>query len=66
LPPVCCPKLALVDGADGTISEVEGATGVARVDPRAKVVAGERVTLEVDLEHLHFFDPETRAALEHR
>jgi len=58
-------ELLLVDGADGTISDVSGAAGVARVDPRARVTAGERVTLEVDLEHLHFFDPETGAAHHH-
>lgn len=53
-----------MDGADGTISDVGGSAGVARVDPRARVAAGEQVTLAVDLEHLHFFDPETGAALD--
>ena len=56
---------AVVDGGDGTISDVGGA-GVARVDPRATASAGEQVTFEVDVEHLHFFDPETGAALGRR
>ena len=37
--------------------------GIARVDPRARVVAGERVTFTVDVERLHFFDPKTGVAL---
>lgn len=37
--------------------------GIARVDPRARVVAGERVNFVVDLERLHLFDPQTGGAL---
>jgi multiple sugar transport system ATP-binding protein len=37
--------------------------GVARVDPRMRVTAGERITLAVDVDRLHFFDPRTGAAL---
>ncbi len=33
--------------------------GVARVDPRLRVAAGERVALAVDVTRLHFFDPST-------
>jgi multiple sugar transport system ATP-binding protein len=35
----------------------------ARLDGRTRVSAGERVTLAVDLERLHFFDPGTEAAI---
>jgi hypothetical protein len=35
----------------------------ARVDPRVRVAAGERVTLGLDAERLHFFDPGTGVAL---
>jgi multiple sugar transport system ATP-binding protein len=37
--------------------------GVARVDPRVRVVAGERITLAVDVDRLHLFDPDTGIAL---
>jgi multiple sugar transport system ATP-binding protein len=37
--------------------------GVARVDPRVRVVAGERLPLSVDVARLHFFDPATGLAL---
>jgi multiple sugar transport system ATP-binding protein len=46
------------------ISGTPVANGVARVDPRGHVVAGERATLNVDVEALHFFDAETGAAIE--
>jgi multiple sugar transport system ATP-binding protein len=35
----------------------------ARLDGRVSVSAGERVALTVDLERMHFFDPETEAAI---
>jgi multiple sugar transport system ATP-binding protein len=35
----------------------------ARLDGRSLVSAGERVPLAVDVERLHFFDPETEAAI---
>jgi multiple sugar transport system ATP-binding protein len=37
--------------------------GVARVDPRAAVRAGTRVTFAVDPARLHFFDPDTGHAI---
>jgi multiple sugar transport system ATP-binding protein len=37
--------------------------GVARLDGRAKVRAGERVTFGVDVGRLHFFDPATGASI---
>jgi len=37
--------------------------GIARVDPRLRVTAGERVTLGFDGDRLHFFDPLTGLAL---
>ena len=35
----------------------------ARLAPDAAVAAGERVRLRVDMERLHFFDPDTTLAL---
>jgi multiple sugar transport system ATP-binding protein len=35
----------------------------ARLDGRVRVAAGERVPLAVDVDRLHFFDPETEAAI---
>jgi multiple sugar transport system ATP-binding protein len=44
--------------------DAEGAEDLkARLDGRTKVSAGERVRLGVDVERLHFFDPETEAAI---
>ena len=37
--------------------------GVARLDPRAVVRPGERVTFRVDPDRLHFFDPDTGLAI---
>jgi len=37
--------------------------GVARVDPRSAVKAGDRVTFGVDTTQLHFFDPDTGIAI---
>jgi multiple sugar transport system ATP-binding protein len=37
--------------------------GVARIDPRLPVRPSQRITLTVDAERLHFFDPETGHAL---
>ena len=41
----------------------DGTRGVAALGPRAAVRAGERMTLGVDTEHLHFFSPETGKAI---
>ena len=43
--------------------EITSGIGVARVDPRLQVARGERVTLTVDTERLHFFDPQTGQSL---
>ncbi|HEV3478805.1 MAG TPA: sn-glycerol-3-phosphate ABC transporter ATP-binding protein UgpC [Gaiellaceae bacterium] len=44
--------------------DVEGADALkARLDGRTRVSAGERVRLAVDVERLHFFDPETERAI---
>jgi multiple sugar transport system ATP-binding protein len=37
--------------------------GVARLDPRCAVRPGQRVTFHVNTERLHFFDPDTGAAI---
>jgi multiple sugar transport system ATP-binding protein len=37
----------------------QGGEGVARIEPSVSVKTGDRLRLEVDLEHLHFFDPTT-------
>jgi multiple sugar transport system ATP-binding protein len=49
--------------ATGEIAGASAAEGVARVDPRVPVAAGDRVALEVDLGRLHFFDSETGRAI---
>ena len=48
-----------VTHASGDIAGASAAEGVARVDPRVPVAAGERVALAVDVRRLHFFDAET-------
>ena len=49
-------------GGEGIL--IEGApNGVARVDPRAGVQAGSRVTFAVNTSRLHFFDPDTGNAI---
>jgi multiple sugar transport system ATP-binding protein len=53
--------------ADATVKgEIAGAVaaeGVARVDPRVPVVAGDRVTFAVDVGRMRFFDAETGDAI---
>jgi multiple sugar transport system ATP-binding protein len=44
----------------------DGATVVARVDSRSRAHAGERVELMVDLERIHFFDPDSGLAIRDR
>ena len=36
---------------------------VARVDPRSRIAAGDRIELTVDTGRLHFFDPATQLAV---
>jgi len=50
--------------ATGDIAGATAAEGVARVDPRVRVAAGDRVALAVDVSRLHFFDAETGAAVD--
>jgi multiple sugar transport system ATP-binding protein len=49
--------------ASGDIAGAAAAEGVARVDPRVRVSAGERITLAVDVSRIHFFDAETGDAI---
>ena len=49
--------------ASGDIAGASAAEGVARVDPRVAVAAGERVTFAVDVDRLHFFDAESGNAI---
>jgi multiple sugar transport system ATP-binding protein len=54
--------------AEGASADDEDATaqsgeGVARVDPRAKVTVGEKVTFAVTAEAMQFFDPDSGAAI---
>jgi multiple sugar transport system ATP-binding protein len=49
--------------ASGDIAGASAAEGVARVDPRVPVAAGDRVALAVDVGRLHFFDNETGDAI---
>ena len=61
---------AAVDAEAGAVLERrardDGATIVARVDARSRARAGERVELMVDLERIHFFDPDTGLAIRDR
>ena len=50
--------------ASGEVGGPAAANGVSRVDPRTQVKAGDRVTFAVDVRALHFFDPQTGAALD--
>ena len=49
--------------ASGEIAGASAAEGVARVDPRVPVAAGEQVALAVEADRLHFFDAETGDAI---
>jgi multiple sugar transport system ATP-binding protein len=61
---------AVVDEDAGEVLERrarhDGATIVARVDARSRAHAGERVELVVDLERIHFFDPDSGLAIRDR
>ena len=61
---------AAIDAEAGEVLERrardDGATIVARVDARSRARAGERVELMVDLERIHFFDPDTGLAIRDR
>jgi multiple sugar transport system ATP-binding protein len=48
---------------DASFSGGEGVEVVARLDPRTQVRIGERATLTVDVERLHFFDEATGLAI---
>ena len=41
----------------------DGATFVARFNPRSKVAVGDRVQTRIDVGRMHFFDPESGAAI---
>ena len=45
--------------AHGEIVGASAAEGVARIDPRVRVAAGDNVALAVDIQRIHFFDAET-------
>jgi multiple sugar transport system ATP-binding protein len=49
--------------APGGITATAVASGVARIDPRAKIRAHGHAVFTVDVERLHFFDPETGLAI---
>jgi multiple sugar transport system ATP-binding protein len=52
-----------VQASSGDIAGAAAAEGVARVDPRVPVAAGDRVALAVDVTRLHFFDVDTGDAI---
>jgi multiple sugar transport system ATP-binding protein len=49
--------------ADGQILAVPAANGVAVTGPHAPVRAGSPAVLDVDVDRLHFFDPDTHRAI---
>jgi multiple sugar transport system ATP-binding protein len=61
---------AVVDEDAGEVLERrarhDGATIVARVDARSRAHSGERVELVLDLERIHFFDPDSGLAIRDR
>jgi len=54
---------AAVGEAEGDLPAASAHNGVARLDPRAGVRSGQRVTFGVDPARLHFFDPDTGGAI---
>lgn len=62
-------RRALLGGRDagrrgaGGILAADVPNGVARIDPRAAIRAGTRVTFAVDTARLYFFDPDTGQAI---
>jgi multiple sugar transport system ATP-binding protein len=61
-------KELAVDVGDEALAHVErqateGADIVARLNPRTRAQAGERIELVVDTHRLHFFDPETGSGI---
>jgi multiple sugar transport system ATP-binding protein len=51
------------DADQGEIVAASVAEGVARIDPRSVIRARSRAVFAVDVERLHFFDPDTGAAI---
>jgi multiple sugar transport system ATP-binding protein len=49
--------------ASGDIAGAAATEGIARIDPRVPVTVGDRLTLAVDVDRLHFFDGETGEAI---
>jgi multiple sugar transport system ATP-binding protein len=67
------PDASISSAVDADATEVlqsrareDGATIVARVDARSRARAGERIELVLDLERIHFFDPDTGLAIRDR
>jgi multiple sugar transport system ATP-binding protein len=54
---------ALAPESQGEIVAAAVASGVARVDPRARIRPHASAVLAVDVERLHFFDPATGTAI---
>ena len=50
--------------ADAEAATISG-EGVARIDPKTPVKAGDRITFAVDADGLQFFEPESGAAIWH-
>jgi len=50
-------------GEQGEIVAASVTEGVARIDPRAQIKPRERTVFAVDVERLHYFDPETGLAV---
>jgi len=47
----------------GEIIAASVAEGVARIDPRSRIEAGDRAVLSVDVERIHYFDPASGTAI---
>jgi multiple sugar transport system ATP-binding protein len=54
---------AATEGEQGEIVAASVTEGVARIDPRARIQPRERTVFAVDVERLHYFDPDTGLAV---
>ncbi len=56
---------AAPEGEQGEIVAASVTEGVARIDPRARIQPRERTVFAVDVERLHYFDPDTGLTVGH-
>jgi hypothetical protein len=57
------PKVQTAQGESTLVSGSDGVAVIARLDPRTTVAIDEPAELTVEVERLHFFDPDTGLAI---